>query len=84
MDSFTDEELLLLRKQLQDMAQEKTNLALQLGEQKGQLNILQKEIQKLKVDTDIYFGEFPIFNIKTFLYFKVFSGRVQHAIGTFD
>ncbi|CAH1985862.1 unnamed protein product [Acanthoscelides obtectus] len=30
------------------MAQEKTNLALQLGEQKGQLNILQKEIQKLK------------------------------------
>ncbi|XP_072394355.1 uncharacterized protein spdi isoform X2 [Diabrotica undecimpunctata] len=48
VDSLSEEELLHLRKQLQEMAQEKTNLALQLGEQKGQLNILQKEIQKLK------------------------------------
>lgn len=36
------------------MAEEKSSLALQLGEQKGQLNVLQKEIQKLKVDTHIY------------------------------
>ncbi|CAH2013659.1 unnamed protein product [Acanthoscelides obtectus] len=48
IDSLQEEEFIQLRKQLQDMAQEKTNLALQLGEQKGQLNILQKEIQKLK------------------------------------
>lgn len=33
------------------MAQEKSNLALQLGEQKGQLNLLQKEIQSLKVSS---------------------------------
>nr|XP_023011898.1 uncharacterized protein LOC111502138 isoform X1 [Leptinotarsa decemlineata]XP_023011899.1 uncharacterized protein LOC111502138 isoform X2 [Leptinotarsa decemlineata] len=48
VDSLAEEELLHLRRQLQEMAQEKTNLALQLGEQKGQLNNLQKEIQKLK------------------------------------
>lgn len=39
----------ILQKQLAEMATEKSNLALQLGEQKGQLNILQKEIEKLKV-----------------------------------
>ncbi|XP_049825218.1 cytospin-A isoform X5 [Aethina tumida] len=38
----------ILQKQLAEMATEKSNLALQLGEQKGQLNILQKEIEKLK------------------------------------
>nr|CAI5836681.1 unnamed protein product [Callosobruchus analis] len=48
IDSLQEEEFMQLKKQLQEMAQEKTNLALQLGEQKGQLNILQKEIQKLK------------------------------------
>ncbi|KAG5888907.1 hypothetical protein JTB14_006050 [Gonioctena quinquepunctata] len=48
VDSLPEEELLHLRRQLQEMAQEKTNLALQLGEQKGQLNNLQKEIQKLR------------------------------------
>ncbi|XP_050511470.1 centromere-associated protein E isoform X3 [Diabrotica virgifera virgifera] len=53
VDSLSEEELLHLRKQLQEMAQEKTNLALQLGEQKGQLNILQKEIQKLKEESNI-------------------------------
>lgn len=44
-----EEEFLQLRRQLQEMAQEKSNLALQLGEQKGQLQTLQKEISKLKV-----------------------------------
>ncbi|CAG9862559.1 unnamed protein product [Phyllotreta striolata] len=48
IESHSEEELYHLRRQLQEMAQEKTNLALQLGEQKGQLNIMQKEIQKLK------------------------------------
>ncbi|XP_057653326.1 cytospin-A-like isoform X7 [Diorhabda carinulata] len=48
VDSLPEQELSHLRKQLQEMAQEKSNLALQLGEQKGQLNLLQKEIQKLK------------------------------------
>lgn len=44
-----EEDFLQLKRQLQEMAQEKTNLALQLGEQKGQLQSLQKEILKLKV-----------------------------------
>ncbi|XP_018568252.1 uncharacterized protein LOC108908637 isoform X2 [Anoplophora glabripennis] len=48
IDSLQEEEFVQLRRQLQEMAQEKSNLALQLGEQKGQLNILQKEIQSLK------------------------------------
>ncbi|XP_030754904.1 uncharacterized protein PF11_0213-like isoform X2 [Sitophilus oryzae] len=47
-DSLQEEELQLLRKQLREMADEKNSLALQLGEQRGQLNVLQKEIQKLK------------------------------------
>ncbi|XP_056635898.1 centromere-associated protein E-like isoform X2 [Diorhabda sublineata] len=53
VDSLPEQELSHLRKQLQEMAQEKSNLALQLGEQKGQLNILQKEIQKLKEESNI-------------------------------
>ncbi|KAJ8958032.1 hypothetical protein NQ318_002038 [Aromia moschata] len=53
IDSLQEEEFLQLRRQLQEMAQEKSNLALQLGEQKGQLNMLQKEIQKLKEESNL-------------------------------
>lgn len=35
------------------MADEKSSLALQLGEQRGQLNSLQKEILKLKVFSNL-------------------------------
>ncbi|XP_076254061.1 sperm antigen with calponin homology and coiled-coil domains split discs isoform X1 [Rhynchophorus ferrugineus] len=48
-DSLQETELQQLRKQIREMAEEKSSLALQLGEQKGQLNVLQKEIQKLKL-----------------------------------
>ncbi|XP_050315947.1 centromere-associated protein E-like isoform X2 [Anthonomus grandis grandis] len=44
----SEAELQQLRKQLRDMADEKSSLALQLGEQRGQLNVLQNEILKLK------------------------------------
>uniref|UniRef100_A0AAR5Q490 Uncharacterized protein n=1 Tax=Dendroctonus ponderosae TaxID=77166 RepID=A0AAR5Q490_DENPD len=47
-DSLQEVELHQLRKQLREMADEKSSLALQLGEQRGQLNVLQKEILKLK------------------------------------
>ncbi|XP_066255802.1 golgin subfamily A member 4-like isoform X2 [Euwallacea similis] len=47
-DSLQENELHQLRKQLKDMADEKSSLALQLGEQRGQLNVLQNEIIKLK------------------------------------
>ncbi|XP_060532785.1 uncharacterized protein LOC132705865 [Cylas formicarius] len=46
-DSLQEIELHQLRRQLKDMADEKTSLALQLGEQRGQLNVLQKENLKL-------------------------------------
>lgn len=38
-----------LQRQLQEMANEKSNLAVQLGEKNGELNVLQKEIEKLRV-----------------------------------
>ncbi|CAH0549408.1 unnamed protein product [Brassicogethes aeneus] len=44
----TLQDLEILQKQLAEMANEKSSLALQLGEQKGHLNILQNEIEKLK------------------------------------
>ncbi|CAH1129971.1 unnamed protein product [Ceutorhynchus assimilis] len=47
-DSLQETELQQLKKQLRDMADEKSSLALQLGEHRGQLNVLQKEISKLK------------------------------------
>lgn len=47
-DSLQEVEIQQLRKQLQDMSEEKSSLAVQLGEQRGQLNVLQREIQKLK------------------------------------
>lgn len=48
-DSLQETEIHQLRKQLKDMADEKSSLALQLGEQRGQLTVLQNEILKLKV-----------------------------------
>ncbi|CAG9821437.1 unnamed protein product [Phaedon cochleariae] len=48
LDSTIEEDIQQLKRQLQEMAQEKTNLALQLGEKNGQVNFLQKENSKLK------------------------------------
>lgn len=45
-DTYTKETLL---QELQEMAEEKSKLALQLGEKNGQLNVLRNEISKLKV-----------------------------------
>lgn len=49
-DSLVDIEI--LQKQLAQMANDKTTLALQLGEQTGQLHSLQNEIAKLKMLQD--------------------------------
>lgn len=43
------QEIELLQRQLTDMAKEKSELALELGERKGELQILKNEIVKLKV-----------------------------------
>lgn len=43
------QEIEFLQKQLNDMAKEKSELALELGEHKGQLQVLRNEIIKLKV-----------------------------------
>lgn len=45
-DPYTKDTLL---QELQEMAEEKSKLALQLGEKNGQLNLLRNEISKLKV-----------------------------------
>lgn len=45
-DGYTKESLL---QELQEMAEEKSKLALQLGEKNGQLSVLKSEISKLKV-----------------------------------
>ncbi|KAL1489407.1 hypothetical protein ABEB36_014307 [Hypothenemus hampei] len=47
-DTLQESELLQLRKQLREMADAKSSLALQLGEQRGHLSALQSEILKLK------------------------------------
>lgn len=53
------QEIEFLQKQLIDMAKEKSDLALELGEHKGQLQVLRNEIIKLKVSL-LYYFHFPI------------------------
>lgn len=43
------QEIEMLHRQLNDMAKEKSELALELGERKGELQTLNNEIAKLKV-----------------------------------